>query len=84
MAKEWLRQLLLRTFPPVSRKKAMRIASEKLADDVRDIPMKCYGGKPQETKAEHPAKDRLIVQRGEFGTRVDLNDPLLSKMLDYL
>ncbi|KAB2309551.1 hypothetical protein F8A87_09825 [Betaproteobacteria bacterium SCN2] len=46
MARKWLRQLLLRTFPPVSRKKALRIAYEKLAHDVRDIPLKCYATKP--------------------------------------
>lgn len=32
--------------PPVSKKAAMRIASTKLADGVRDLPMTCHSTRP--------------------------------------
>ena len=34
-------------FPPVSKKDAMRIASAKLAEKVRHLPMTCHGIKPE-------------------------------------
>jgi len=34
-------------FPPVSKKDAMRIASTKLAEKVKDLPMTCHSNKPE-------------------------------------
>ena len=38
----------------------------------------------QEKKEDRQMQYRLVIHPGKFGTRVDLNDPLLFQMLDDL
>ncbi len=46
MAKDWLKQMLGRMFPPISRSAALRIASEALAINAQVVPQSCHGTKP--------------------------------------
>ena len=43
---DWLRQLLARMFPPISRSEALRIASLALANNARGVQLICHGTKP--------------------------------------
>ena len=47
MVKAWLRDLLARTLPPISRREALRIASGALADSVRSARLICHSTRPR-------------------------------------
>ena len=47
MVNAWLRDLLMRTFLPISRRKALRIASGTLANNVRSARLICHSTKPR-------------------------------------
>lgn len=47
MVKAWLRELLARTFPPISRREALRIASCALANNVRSVRLICHRTRPR-------------------------------------
>lgn len=44
--KDWLQQMLGRLFQPISRRAALRIAADALADRARRAPLVCHGTKP--------------------------------------
>lgn len=44
--KIWLRALVERMFPPISRHNAVRIASGKLANDAGNVRLICHSSKP--------------------------------------
>lgn len=46
MVKDWLQQMLGRMFQPISRRAALRIAADALADRARRAPLICRGTKP--------------------------------------
>lgn len=46
MVKDWLQQMLGRMFQPISRRVALRIAADALADHARGAPLVCHGTKP--------------------------------------
>lgn len=46
MVKAWLRDLLARTLPPISRREALRIASAAPAHNVRSAGLICHDTKP--------------------------------------
>ncbi|MCK9381950.1 MAG: hypothetical protein M0P95_12930 [Sulfuritalea sp.] len=50
MTKDWLQQMLGRMFSPISRREALRIVADALADHARSAPLICHGAKPDDCR----------------------------------